>query len=511
MRYLNDPENGDFIQRNAAHFASILGTLSDYTVNDRYNDYEKNLLEYKKRYDDYNKYKTIRQKIANTQLDDAELQYLQEQQGVDFTPDLLQTEAYQKFNELNPSLISKITGKPYRSNEDSQKFIEFLKSQYSVNGEINPDYAKFVKTKPKDLTEEELLNAYLLKSDISDEEKALFNQYRNFDIDTYNKKVQNDILRAMPMLNSRGWLGDTLSNTYAKRGANYLLEGEKPQKKTNQFNDGKMFTFDEYGNLIQTRQIKEDVPKEYSIHKDAQIKMFQDEQGNTLYGYFKPDPNAADAGFTGWKYTGVSATQRDYEAQEGLGEFAKKSGTSGRRTSRGTSKTAKEDQEYSDLDAETVKMLKDFAEVKIALESNKWNKDDVGYAGTDETKYIELQKKLQSLLPGEDVDALANDLYKTEFKSKDKTKEQIGFVKDRVETSTYKNDLLKFQKDIEENVYAYDDGTGTKKANYSISPADWARELIESGFLNNLTPEQEAVLAEWFYSKTGAKFKDYFD
>ncbi len=502
MNYQNDSENGDFIKRNAAHFASILGTLSDYSVNNRYNDLEKQLMDYKKRYDEYNKYKKIRQSVTDTQLDDEELKYLTQQQGVDFSPDLMKTEAYQKFNETNPSQVSKITGKPFRSDQDSRKFVDFLKASYSTNGEINPDYAGFVKSKEKNLSDEDLMNAYLLKSDISPEDRKLFDTYRNFDADAYNKKVQNDVLKVLPTLKSRGSLGDTLSDAYAKRGANYLLE-EKKDKRTNQFHDGKMFTFDEDGYLISEKQTKDEKVKDFALNKDASIKMFQDKEGNTHYGYFQPDPNSADAGYTGWKYTGVTAEQRDYDYQEGLGEFSNTSGTGKSRTrSRGVSNRGDSgDESGSQLELDTIDKMKKFAKIKAELEANGWNPKNIDPKGkdkydTNEQKYTDMKKELEALLPDQDVDALANDIYKKTYTGKkSKAKNEVEYLRETIYANPKARVKLFFNNVLKD------------WGRSDLTAAEWAYEILQDEW----SDEEWNLVKSNFTAMTGENIEDHME
>jgi len=85
-----------------------------------------------------------------------------------------------------------------------------------------------------------------------------------------------------------------------------------------------------------------------------------------------------------------------------------------------------------------------------------------------------------------------------EEKDRNKRQNQIG------------NDLVAFQNDIEQNIRAIKDDNGKIiQPNYEISAVDWAKELKDAGFLDNIDEDDFRTISNWFRSKTGRKLKDY--
>ena len=363
----------DFIQRNANYFQSILGTLSDYTTKNTYDELESTLKAYGDKYNGFNKYKNVKKRVMDTNLTPEETDYLRNQSGIDLrNPELQTSEAYQNFTKDNPVPVNPITRKPeYDNPEYNAKFLEHLNNNYSNAGELSPDYKKYIKQTQipvENLRGEDLIRAKMLKAGVSDEEKKIFDQFSNFDIENYNKNLEDNIYRNYPALVSRGPLGDQLAQVYGKRlKLNQIVDLPMDKKKV-EFHDGWMFTLDDNGNVLAKEKIKED--KDYKMSTDAVIKTWTDENGAIQYGYFQPDPNAADNGYTGWKNTGVSSTERDYNYQEGLGEFAKKEKTGSKGRSGRSVKTGKEPKRiYSQEEKSLAKDLATLGEMNKSWES----------------------------------------------------------------------------------------------------------------------------------------------
>lgn len=85
-----------------------------------------------------------------------------------------------------------------------------------------------------------------------------------------------------------------------------------PETKT-QIADGYLIKYDDNGNLLSRTKIADDKTKDYKIGNDWQIQ----DNGDGTYSYYKPTEN-------GWEKTNNTASERDYQRQEGIGEFAPK-------------------------------------------------------------------------------------------------------------------------------------------------------------------------------------------
>lgn len=177
---------------------------------------------------------------------------------------------------------------------------------------------------------------------------------------------------------------------------------------------------------------------------------------------------------------------KQYQDKYNEGEFAtKKSGRSGYR-SRGRGTTGKMTQEEQDQ----IKNLEMIAK---------------GEADDEEIKQL---ADAYGITEGE-LRQQATDYYKGNKDNKEITSELIQGKDRNKRQNQLGNDLVKFQDDLEQNVYAYKDNEGNLQPNYNISPADWARELIESGFFDGIDEEEYQTIANWFRSKTGRNLKEY--
>lgn len=166
-------------------------------------------------------------------------------------------------------------------------------------------------------------------------------------------------------------------------------------------------------------------------------------------------------------------------------KVSKKTGRSGYR-SRGRGTTGKMTQEEQDQ----VKNLEMIAKGEADDEEIKQLADAYGITEG------ELRQQAEDYYKGNKT---AKDVTENLVESKDlnKKQNQIG------------NDLVNFQNDLEQNIYAYKDNEGNLQPNYNISPADWARELTESGFFDGIEEEDYQTIANWFRSKTGRNLKEY--
>lgn len=100
------------------------------------------------------------------------------------------------------------------------------------------------------------------------------------------------------------------------------------------------------------------------------------------------------------------------------------------------------------------------------------------------------------------INSLATDAFNSP------AKETKKLTQDALETTGYYKDLIKFQNDIENNIYAWIDENGVKHPRYDISPAEWVKELDEDGWLNSSDAEYETA-KRWFMQKTGKNLDDY--
>ncbi len=166
-------------------------------------------------------------------------------------------------------------------------------------------------------------------------------------------------------------------------------------------------------------------------------------------------------------------------------KVSKKTGRSGYR-SRGRGTTGKMTQEESDQ----VKNLEMIAK---------------GEADDEEIKQL---ADAYGITEGE-LRQQAEDYYKGNKSGKETTSNLIESKDLNKKQNQIGNDLVNFQNDLEQNVYAYKDNEGNLQPNYNISPADWARELTESGFFDGIDEEEYQTIANWFRSKTGRNLKEY--
>ena len=176
---------------------------------------------------------------------------------------------------------------------------------------------------------------------------------------------------------------------------------------------------------------------------------------------------------------------KQYQDKYNEGDFAKTTGRSGYR-SRGRGTTGKMTQEEQDQ----IKNLEMIAK---------------GEADDEEIKQL---ADAYGITEGE-LRQQATDYYKGNKDNKEITSELIQGKDRNKRQNQLGNDLVKFQNDIEQNVYAYKDEQGNLQPNYQISPADWARELIEGGFFDGIEEDDYQTISNWFRSKTGRNLSDY--
>lgn len=172
---------------------------------------------------------------------------------------------------------------------------------------------------------------------------------------------------------------------------------------------------------------------------------------------------------------------KQYQDKYNEGDFAKVTGRKGYR-SRGRGTTGKMTPEERDQ----IKNLEMIAKGEADDEEIKALSDSYGITPDELKQY-------------------ASEYYKGNKTEKELTK---GLIDKKTYNQVY-NDLVKFQNDIENNVYAYKDENGNLQPNYNISPADWARELIEGGFFNGIDDTEYQAITDWFRNKTGRNLNDY--
>ena len=110
-----------------------------------------------------------------------------------------------------------------------------------------------------------------------------------------------------------------------------------PEKPKVTVADGYLIRYDSNGKLLSKERITEEKQKEYKIGNDWQIN----DNGDGTYSYYQPTES-------GWKKTNITASERDYQRQEGIGEFAPK-GPSGPHFGIKTPKMNFEDKTGQDL------------------------------------------------------------------------------------------------------------------------------------------------------------------
>lgn len=394
--YSNKPLKRDsFIDRNANYFQSILGSLSDYSTKNTLAEYENDMKNYAERYKSFNQYKNVKKKLTDTELTREELDYLQNQNSIDLTdPGILSSDAFTKHSAASPPPINPITGKADYSNpEYAKKFYETIKD--------NPDYSKFIKQTKITPTGEDLIKARMLKAGLTDEEKKLYDEYKNFDVNEYNRSLEENMIKHYPELVSQGPLGDKLAQVYAKRLKLNELTDMPPEKRNIEFHDGYMFKFDDSGNEISREKIKDDEEKAFKLSDDSTIIPYTDESGAQAYGWFEPNPKSNDFGQKGWKFTGVNPTQDQIDEFNRSGKYEKKkSGTGGRRGGKGTVNYSQEQKSLAGDLAKFGKLNKTW---------NAWRNEDP-LTQTDEQKkamddYEQLKNSLIGYFDG-DYDAL---------------------------------------------------------------------------------------------------------
>lgn len=157
------------------------------------------------------------------------------------------------------------------------------------------------------------------------------------------------------------------------------------------------YTYDAKGNVIPLVTSKKDEKeKPFQLSPDAEIIPYADDNGETKYGFFEPDPNANDFNQSGWKFTGVTPTQDQIDAFNNSGKYAPKK-TGGRRSGRGRGSTTSK-RTYTQEEKSLAGDLAEFG--KLNKNWNSWQNDD-----EKKEKYKELQSSLLGYF-GNDYDAL---------------------------------------------------------------------------------------------------------
>ena len=300
--------------------------------------------------------------------------------------------------------------------------------------------------------------------------------------DLYGKlqSTQNELLKYGDVGKQRaGLLGDYFSQ---------MLKMQ-PEEKILETKDG-LFT---YNTNNPTGSLKLIQPFEKKPEK--QIYKLGDYSKMTLADVENLSPDEFKKGFDSFNeetkqaiFTKYPEKFKQYQDKYNEGDFAtKKSGRSGYR-SRGRGTTGKMTQEEQD-------------------QINNLEMIAKGEADDEEIKQL---ADAYGITEGE-LRQQAEDYYKGNKSAKDVTGNLIEEKDLNKKQNRIGNDLIKFQDDMENKVYAYKDGNGDLQPNYHISPADWARELQEEGFFNGIDEEEYQTIANWFRSKTGRNLKEYVD
>jgi len=183
------------------------------------------------------------------------------------------------------------------------------------------------------------------------------------------------------------------------------------------------------------------------------------------------------------------ALEDEYNYKHHLGVYAKDE-TSGnsRHSSRGTVDES---------------LQPNYREKKIITDALVDIGKDLKFGGNDAT-VAEKKKQLMETYGWDEayINSLATDAFNSP------AKETKKLTQDALETTGYYKDLIKFQNDIENNIYAWIDENGVKHPRYDISPAEWVKELDEDGWLNSSDAEYETA-KRWFMQKTGKNLDDY--
>lgn len=290
--------------------------------------------------------------------------------------------------------------------------------------------------------------------------------------DLYGKvqSAQNDLLQYGDIGKQRaGLLGDYFSQ---------MLKMQ-PEEKILETKDG-LFT---YNTNNPTGSLKLVQP----FQKKEEKKVFNVSEFNSMT--LEDAEKLSDADFSkGMDYFPAETKAQLYAKYPEMNpenKVSKKTGRSGYR-SRGRGTTGKMTQEESDQ----VKNLEMIAK---------------GEADDEEIKQL---ADAYGITEGE-LRQQAEDYYKGNKSGKETTSNLIESKDLNKKQNQIGNDLVNFQNDLEQNVYAYKDNEGNLQPNYNISPADWARELTESGFFDGIDEEEYQTIANWFRSKTGRNLKEY--
>lgn len=476
----------------------LFGHVDNAIVKDNYSEALNILNEKHKSDTDYIKWKSINDKMRGVSLSEDEGYNVNK--GINYTdPEIKNTEAYKKFSEYltntipSPAETTAMT-EGRREQGTSQgnvsptgqlSFEDFISRDPVMQNEIN---AKFMKETKTPLTEEEYRRKEFQKAGLTDEDMNFYGTYKPPFASEYNKELTDFFTEYQDKLDSSGSYGNKYQKLLAEKLGSMQRTDEQPMKKTHQFHDGYEFTYDEYGNQIGIKKLPEK-EKDFKLSSDAEIKEYTDADGTVKYGIFEPDGVSNDAGYQGWKFTGVSSTQRDFERQEGIGEFEAKSKGTGRSRGRGRSGRSGKgtsDEGNSEMDKDNIKLLKEFAKMKEESVAVGWQeyskKNNYGNAKSD--KYEETLRVLQQRFPDQDIDALANDLYKQDFKSKGKFKNETEWLESKTSGPRAFN---KFgQKDLNDAYNNADEDEKTAIANVN----NFFNSIVKAWGRADLTPDQ---------------------
>lgn len=391
---------------------------------------------------------------------------------------------YQSDNELNAKYADYVNNWKTANKKDAgymsfDKFIEAvpgLKDQMVTEGYFTKQ-EKQVPLNEQDMQQKIYETAGFTPEDIALYEEGLkspdiFNQ------DRYNEKLQNMAYKYYPQLMSKGSRGNSLQDMLGER-----LKGKILNVKQGKNNEWKFEI--ENGHVIKYNT----GTGEYSVtniskDKEATTKnweIFEDDNGNPYWGERVEKDGQ-------WQIEHRAelnkAEKRSYETdlqltQNKLDKSNNPTKRSGRRS--GPSRKFS----MSKMDVNEVKKIKpsDIGTKYKTIEQLEELQKNGDYL-TDETR-----QAIEDYLDGGDP----ND---PEYKADEKADYDADY-------NYMKGELEKFRAEIEENVYAYDDGQGGRKPNYSISYDDWIRELDEAGFFDEKSPGQEKAVAEFIKAKTG--------
>ena len=243
---------------------------------------------------------------------------------------------------------------------------------------------------------------------------------------------------------------------------------EANQPKTpdykSQVSDGYLITYDNNGKLIGKTKIADDKVKDFKIGSDWQIQ----DNGDGSYNYYKPTES-------GWEKTNINASERDYQRQEGTGEFAPKTPHIGG----GHIKVPK-------LDVQDMSQTKTAGELfllkreigtnwagiqdqvaQLNKQADEWMQPNSGHS-MDEAKQLR-QKASDLMAPLNQYNELSNQLKGLGVTDPDQFAETIGQGKD-LKYAKQEQDQTK--QDMNDVIYAKDGIYDTLMQAYNLDSSD---------------------------------------